>query len=149
MRTAKYARLPTQAELVAFTGMHCARLYQEAVRSAWQCLSCGRSARELVRWTEIRGQSWRARYGDEDGMGFTVTLARHHCHGAGRFAEALICGDCNAADGAAKRRLRLPAAWSFSPTEIGRFVKVVPHSGATRIDYDQARRIYDDAIRPT
>lgn len=146
-KTARYSRVPTVAELDAFTGMHCRGIYLEAVRTGWRCPSCSRSARELVRWTEIRGPSWRARYADEHGMGFTVVLTRHHCHGLGRFAETLICGDCNSADGTAKRKLKLPATWSFTPTEIGAFVSVAPHSGSTKIDYDVARKIYD-AHRP-
>jgi hypothetical protein len=141
-KSARYSKIPTPAELAAFTGMHCGQLYREAVRTGWCCPSCGRSARELVRWTEIRGPSWRARYGDEHGMGFTVTLSKHHCHGKGRFSPTLICGDCNSADGAAKRKLGLPADWSFTPAEIGQFVKVVVHSGATGIDYEEALRIY-------
>lgn len=139
----KYSRIPTAAELAAFAGMHCKLLYQQAVATGWRCPSCRRSAQELVRWTEIRGPSWRARYADEHGMGFTVTLTRHHCHGLGRFAETLICGDCNSADGAVKRRHRLPRTWSFSPGEIGRFVQVAPYSGATWIDYALALRIYE------
>lgn len=142
-KSAKYSRAPTAEELAAFSGMHCRAKYLEAVRTGWRCPSCGRSAQELVRWTEIRGPSWRARYGDEYGMGFTVVLTGHHCHGAGRFRETLICGDCNSADGAAKRKLKLPASWSFTPTEIGAFVTVAPHSGSTKIDYDIARRIFE------
>lgn len=82
---------------------------------------------------------------DEHGMGFTVTLTGHHCHGTWRFRQTLICGDCNSADGAAKRKLGLPESWSFPPADIGSFVTVAPHSGATRIDYDCARQIYDAA----
>jgi hypothetical protein len=141
-KTAKYSRIPTPAELDAFSGMHCAKKYQLAVATGWQCPSCSRSARELVRWTEIRGPSWRARYGDEHGMGFTVSMAEHHCHGRGRFSRVLICGDCNSADGAAKRKLGLPEHWSFAPAEIARFVTVGPHSGATLIDYEEALHIY-------
>lgn len=144
-KTKKYSRIPTEADLGAFTGMHCRNLYLEAVRTGWRCPSCSRSAPELVRWTEIRGPSWRARFGDEHGMGFTVTLTGHHCHGEGRFPETLICGDCNSADGAAKRKLRLPGSWSFTPAEIGSFVTVSRHSGATKIDYAKALQIYDAA----
>lgn len=141
-KTPRYSRIPTEAELESFTGMHCARLYRAADDSGWRCPSCGRSARELVRWTDIRGPSWRRRFADEHGMGFTVVLTNHHCHGTGRFPKTLICGDCNAADGAAKRKLKLPSDWSFSPAEIGRFVQVRAYSGATTIDYDLARSIY-------
>lgn len=142
-KTAKFSRVPNENELAAFTGMHCRNLYLEAVQTQWQCPSCQRSAQELVRWTEIRGPSWRARYADEYGMGFTVTLTGHHCHGAGRFPETLICGDCNSADGTAKRKLGLPATWSFTPAEIGAFISVSPHSGATKIDYAIAQQLYE------
>ncbi|WP_244858615.1 MULTISPECIES: hypothetical protein [Lysobacteraceae] len=81
-------------------------------------------------------------------MGFSISMTHHHCHGVGRFPRTLICGDCNSADGAVKRKLRLPQAWSFSPAEIGRFVSVVPHSGATVIDYEKAKRIFEEAHRP-
>jgi hypothetical protein len=37
----------------------------------------------------------------------------------------------------------LPRNWSFSPAEIATFVAVPVHSGATLIDYEQAKRIYD------
>src|SRR5688572_16102869 len=144
-KSRKYSRIPSPADLDAFTGMHCGRKYAEAVATGWRCPSCRRSARELVRWTEILGPSWRARFGDEYGMGFTISMATHHCHGNGRFPRTLICGDCNSADGAAKRKLGLPDHWSFSPSEIAQFVAVAPHSGATRIDYASALRLYEAA----
>lgn len=144
-KTKKYSKIPTAAEIEAFTGMHCASLYRDAVRTGWRCPSCKRSPQELVRWTEIRGPTGRQRFADEHGMGFTISMSRHHCHGSGRFTTTLICGDCNSADGAAKRKLGLPEDWSFSPTEIGRFVAVIPHSGLTRIDFEEALRIYERA----
>lgn len=107
-KSAKYSRIPTADDIAAFTGMHCARKYRDAVDSGWRCPCCGRTAQQLIRWTEIRGPSWRARFGDAYGMGFSITMAEHHCHGDGRFPDTLICGDCNSADGAAKRKLRLP-----------------------------------------
>lgn len=147
-KTKKYSRIPSQADLDAFTGMHCARVYREALETAWRCPSCGRSAQELVRWTNILGPSWRARFGDEHGMGFSISMTHHHCHGSGRFPRTLICGDCNSADGAAKRKLGLPERWSFSPAEIGQFVSVVSYSGATKIDYTIALRLYQAAQLP-
>ena len=147
-RTPKYSRIPTPAELEAFNGMHCSALYRDAFRTGWRCPSCERSAHQLVRWTYIGGKSWRERYGDEHGMGFSISMTRHHCHGDGRFPETLICGDCNSADGAAKRKLGLPSYWSFTPAELGRIVQVAPHSGATSIDYDEALRIYRAAEWP-
>ncbi|MXP48101.1 hypothetical protein GRI43_11960 [Altererythrobacter luteolus] len=142
MKSQKYSKIPTQEDLQNFSGMHCARLYRGAVESRWKCPSSGRTAQQLVRWTEIKGPSFRARFGDEHGMGFSVSLTRHHCHGHGRFLETLICGDCNSADGAAKRKLKLPKDWSFSAEEIRQFVSVKPYSGATYIDYETAMSIY-------
>lgn len=78
-------------------------------------------------------------------MGFSISMTHHHCHGSGRFPRTLICGDCNSADGAAKRKLGLPEHWSFSPIEIGQFVSVAPYSGAIRIDYVAALRLYHAA----
>ncbi|RQW40604.1 hypothetical protein [Novosphingobium sp. LASN5T] len=147
-KIAKWQRIPTQEELAAFTGMHCARQYRDALASGWRCPFCRRNAHELVRWTQIRGPSWRARYGDEYSMGFTIVLTEHHCHNGRRFPPTRICGDCNSADGAAKRKLSLPEAWSFTPAEIGSFVTVGPHSGKTVIDYVRAQAIFDAAAQP-
>lgn len=142
----KWSRIPTPSELAAFTGMHCSRKYKDAVESGWRCPACGRSAQELVRWTEIRGATWREQFGDDFGMGFTVVLTEHHCHGHGRFTPTLICGDCNSADGAAKRKLGLPESWTYSPAEIAKFVSVTAHSGRTTIDYVEAQAIYERAL---
>jgi hypothetical protein len=135
--------MPTPAETAAFDGLHCHKVYREAVAQNWRCPCCQRSAHDLIRWTEIRGPSWRARYADEYGMGFTIGFANHHCHGHGRFLTTRICGDCNWADGAAKRKLKLAESWSFSVEEIAQFITVVPHSGKTTINYKRAQEIYD------
>jgi hypothetical protein len=132
--------------------MHCSQLHREAVANGWRCPSCNRNANEVVRWTEILGPSWREKFADEFGMGFTTSLVYHHCHSESlspRFPRTLICGDCNTADGAAKRKLGLPADWSFSPAELARFVKVLPHSGKASINYAIAHQIYDAAKRPS
>jgi hypothetical protein len=144
----KWSVVPTAQDIAAFTGMHCARLYGQTLASGWRCPCCGRSAVELIRWAAIRGPSWRQRYGDEYGMGWTISITRHHCHGARRFPETTICGDCNSADGAAKRVLTLPAHWSFTPDEIGQFTKLTAHSGRTIIDYAKAQSIYDAMNNP-
>ena len=143
-KTKKYSRIPTKVELESFTGMHCSELYSEAVTNSWRCPSCNGTAQQLVRWTDIRGLCWRDKYADEHGMGFTIAMAKHHCHAGRRFATTLMCGDCNSADGAAKRKLGLPSSWSFSPAEIAQFVTVEIHSGATKIDYDKAMQIYKE-----
>jgi hypothetical protein len=83
-------------------------------------------------------------------MGFTIGLHRHHDHGieAGyekRFGIRIICCDCNAADGAVKRKFQLPKHWSFAPKEIAQFVQAKPHTGKTVIDYDKALSIFKAA----
>ncbi|TFY93616.1 hypothetical protein DYL61_13425 [Pseudomonas nabeulensis] len=56
-----------------------------------------------------------------------------------------MCNQCNAADGAAKRRLQLPQNFSYSPEELGRIITAVPHS-AHKLDYDVALAIYQDLL---
>lgn len=145
-KSAKYSRTPSPVEVSNYNGMHCASMYREALAADWRCPCCRRSAPEIIRWTEIRGPTWRARFADEYGMGFTAPLTKHHCHGGGRFHRTVICGDCNSADGAAKRKLKLPDSWSYSPAELSRFVSVPAHSGKTSIDYDIARLIYESQM---
>lgn len=81
-------------------------------------------------------------------MGWVAALHRHHDHSegyfrqkAGRFPETVICSSCNSADGAAKRQLKLPKNFSFSPGEIGTFVIATPHEGHA-VDLDAAHLTY-------
>jgi len=60
-----------------------------------------------------------------------------------RFETTLICGQCNASDGHAKRVLGLPGLFSFSPAEISSFVTAKPHS-KHEINYAKAQSIFDD-----
>lgn len=148
-KTGKNSRVPSPIEISTYSGMHCPSLYREALSKNWRCPCCHRSAPEVIRWTEIKGPAWRAKYADAYGMGFTAPLCKHHCHGKGRFEITLICGDCNSADGAVKLRLKLPQSWSFAPEEIARFVSVPVHSGRTTIDYEVAKQIYEDQVAQT
>ena len=142
MTIGKWSRTPSAVDIAAFTGLHCARIYLDALARGWRCPCCGRTPHELIRWSEIKGPHWRARYADPRGMGWTTAYARHHCHSsAPRFVTTLICGDCNSADGAAKRQLNLPADFSFSPSEIKRFVVGTPHRGVT-INYEIALEVF-------
>jgi hypothetical protein len=81
-------------------------------------------------------------------MGWTIALTWHHCHNESkkRFQKTLICGECNNADGAVKRRFGLPSSWSFSPQEIAQFVKTFPHSGKTIINFEHALSLYKASI---
>jgi hypothetical protein len=103
---------------------------------------------QLIRWTEIRGAFRIPPYADEFGMGFTTSIVDHHCHGDGRFPITRICGDCNRADGEAKRELRLPTDWSYSPEELSLFVTAYPHSGETIIDFQMAYGLYLSGSAP-
>lgn len=141
-KSRKYSRIPSSDDIACFTGMHCHRKYRDALASEWRCPSCGRSAQELIRLTKIRGPYWRAKFGDAYGMGFTASIVDHHCHGDGRFPPTRLCGDCNSADGATKRKWQLPSQWSFSPAELALFVRVAPHSGETHIDHELALQIF-------
>lgn len=62
-----------------------------------------------------------------------------------RFPRTLICGDCNVADGAVKRKLGLVKYFSFAPHEISLFINPKPHS-PHEIDYDLARKIYESQM---
>jgi hypothetical protein len=75
-------------------------------------------------------------------------LHRHHDHSVElfsnqepRFPETIVCDQCNAADGSAKRKLKLPENFSFSPKEIATFVSATPHD-KHKIDYKLAHAIY-------
>lgn len=62
-----------------------------------------------------------------------------------RFRDTLICDACNAADGTAKRNLgpEVHGAFSFSPTEIARFVR--PRANALHeVDTDAARAVWNE-----
>jgi rubredoxin len=60
-----------------------------------------------------------------------------------RFSTALVCNDCNAAEGAAKLALtaEIHADFSFSPQEIARFIKAKPGQ-SHQVDTDRARQIW-------
>lgn len=62
---------------------------------------------------------------------------------AERFWPAIICGDCNTAEGQAKLKLRgtIPSDFSFSVAEIARFVRPQPNE-PIEVDIDVARSIW-------
>lgn len=78
-------------------------------------------------------------------------LHKHHDHSVSllsgeepRFEQTIICDQCNAADGIAKRKLYLPTRFSFSPNEISWFVVPRPHS-PHEIVYEAAKVVYEAA----
>jgi hypothetical protein len=59
----------------------------------------------------------------------------------------VICEQYNSADATAKRTLKLPKEFSFSPWEIRKFVLAYPH-GKHLIDYRVAKAIYSALSQP-
>ncbi len=138
------SKLPTIEDCRNYDGAHCFKLWR-SLPETWSCSGCCRSKFELLRWT-------RRRY--KKGVGkckpyydWMAGLHMHHDHappdldGNGRFPDTIICDQCNAADGTAKRCLGLPADFSFSPSEIHRFVHAIPHRSHT-INLVEAQRLF-------
>ena len=135
-------KVPTIADFNNYTGLHCHKIWVE-VGSDYICPCCNRSKFELLRWT-TRNPRKPTAFKD-----WVAILHRHHDHSAhlmvrnsGRFRETIICGQCNAADGIAKRIHGLPKNFSFAPSEIRLFVKATAH-GAHKLDLVVAKNIYD------
>lgn len=134
---------PTQDDYLKFDGGGCHKIWQ-ATTEDWRCPSCERSKFEILRWTRRQANSRR-----EAGMDWYAALHWHHDHvqgknvdvGNGRFKKTLICDHCNSADGAAKKKLKLPSKFSFSPQEIRLFIQATPHEKHS-IDLDKAKEVY-------
>ena len=134
-------RIPTLQEFLAYKGAHTHRLWEQG-GPHWTCPSCKRTKFQILRWTTRNPNSQHA-FKD-----WIAPLHKHHDHSSGlisctesRFPEIIICDQCNAADGAAKRKLKLPKLFSFSPSEISVFVSAIPH-GKHTIDYNMANAIF-------
>ena len=56
---------------------------------------------------------------------------------------------CNLADGLAKRKLKLPKDFSFSPDEIKQFINPKPHTKSHEIDYEKAKKVYERIVLMT
>lgn len=145
-------RTPTLAEFHAFDGAHCRTLYQ-SLPEDWRCPGCKRTRYQILRWT-VRFRNLSSRL-----EGWAGGYARHHDHSVddirygrtppdgriARFAETIVCEQCNSADGTVKRKLGLPAHFSFAPVEIRQFVTPTPH-GFHTIDYEIARMLYEQFL---
>lgn len=134
-------RIPTAEEFAAYQGAHCHQLWKR-VGPDWTCPCCHRSKFQILRWT-TRFPRTPQRFDD-----WIAGLHEHHDHSVGwgssenaRFPRTIICDQCNAADGAAKRQLKLPANFSFSPHEISRFVTATPH-GKHKLNMEVAAAIH-------
>ncbi|MBY5732184.1 hypothetical protein HFO26_18135 [Rhizobium leguminosarum] len=132
-------------------------------RQHWTCPGCARSKPEVFRKSSsdillaklelhhdhlwevatrrpamVAGADWRDILAD--GAPFVVENIRSLVV---RFEDSLICSECNAADGKAKRALQVDPRFSYSAAEIGRFVKPAPNRDHD-IDLDCAREIWDE-----
>ena len=146
-------RFPTTTDYNNYDGAHCHRLWAE-LDDDWVCPCCKRTKRLIMRWTTRRlykyvGNKMKDKVVTKTYKGWMAGLHGHHDHAIhsclsphlARFPETIICDHCNCADGSAKRKLGLPKDFSFSPSEIGEFVKSYPHRGH-KIDYEKAKEIY-------
>lgn len=142
------AKRPSFEEYLSFDGAHCHRIYKR-LSEDWRCPGCWRTKFEILRWTilfphkpESRRPGWAGGYHE------------HHDHACDRyfspgglssckprFAPSVVCEQCNSADSAAKKVLKLPTDFSFSPTEIRQFVSAYAH-GKHLVDYQIAHAIY-------
>lgn len=122
----KEIKIPTIEDYLNHTGLHYKKLWNE-IGDDWICPACKRSKFQIMHWTK-RFPSSKNPF-----MDWVASLHRHHDHftnyacGIPRFPQTVICGQCNSADGAAKRGLKLPKTFSFSPNEISQFVSSAPH----------------------
>lgn len=139
-------RIPTPEEFAAYDGAHCSVLWR-GLAPDWRCPGCSRSKFEILCWTrrfKIAPEGTKVAY-----MGWLANLDQHHDHSqddrfstSGRFLQVPVCKHCNAADGTAKKRLKLPPRFSFAPWEIARFVQPQAH-GPHRHCWATAKSIYD------
>lgn len=138
-------KIPTNEDYYNHTGLHYKNLWK-SIGDEWSCPACGRSKYQIMKWTKRFPNS------PNSFMDWVAALHKHHDHSIGflengvrRFSETIICGQCNAADGAAKRKLKLPANFSFSPQEMRTFIQAAPHDKHV-IDFEMARIIYNSIL---
>lgn len=136
---------PPMEVFLAFKGAHAHQLWAR-VGPDWVCPCCKRTKYQLMCWTK------RAPNTPQAFMDWIAVLHTHHDHSvefwerrAPRFEEAVICHQCNVADGQAKRKLQLPKNFSFSPEEIAMFVSATPHA-PHKYDLAIAKRLYESTL---
>jgi hypothetical protein len=150
MRRLRLIRVPTAEEFAAYRGEQCFALWRR-VGSSFVCPCCSRTKFQLLRWT---ARAARPLAGEPLAFrGWMAGLHTHHDHEAdrdgvyhpelARFEATVICDQCNAADGRAKRALVLPKSFSFAPDEIARFVIATAHA-SHRLRLDVALRIFKE-----
>lgn len=119
-----------------------------SVDARWRCPVCSRGKPEIARLTgagvllcrldrhhdhlgdEGNRILWRAqpRHADRKSREACSSAIQACSALAERFHPTLVCSDCNTADSAAKALLNgVPRAFSFSPSEIARFIRPRPN----------------------
>ena len=127
-------KIPTEKEFAEYVHETNPEIWN-ALRSDWRCPVCGRLKSELLRWKPSGASGGR----------WTCSLHLHHDHGNRWRERVLVCGDCNTADGIAKRLLHLPSSWSFSVDELREFVVCEPNGSIEKIDLDVASDIFSES----
>lgn len=134
--------IPTYEDYQDHNGLHYHLLWV-SIGDKWICPGCGRSKFQIMKWTK------RFPNKSNSFMGWVAALHKHHDHSIdfnesaqARFPETLISGQCNGAEGTAKRKLKLPGNFSFSPQEMHSFIKATPHS-KHEINYEVALDIFN------
>lgn len=130
----------------------------------WTCPCCGRSKYQISRMGN-KGQILAKLVIHHDHMGeamnaafhdaFKATgtdveqinglrLVQHMGHAFAAYDEVLVCEDCNNADAEAKKMVDAPTYFSFSLTQIQRFISAGDHR-AHEVDNIQANAVWQEA----
>lgn len=143
-RAGATAKVPSWEEYLAFDGEHCQNLWK-TLGDDWRCPGCGRTKFEILRWTK---KTWYPSLRRSDRsrpyLGWKAALHGHHDHRVPpRFAETIICDQCNDVDRRVRRHFGKEMAedFSFSPDEIRQIVRAVPHGGH-ELNFQKAWEIY-------
>jgi rubredoxin len=133
------------------------------MRTRWSCPVCDREKFQIARLTDqnvllcqldvhhdhIADQAkefWRTRLPEDLPDEISATRRRAFANIyplIERFSRTLICNDCNAADAAMKAAIgaEVPRHFSFSPSEIARFIIAAPNSPHL-LDLETGREIW-------
>lgn len=142
-------KLPSAEDYQNFGGAHC-KIKYAALPEFWRCPGCNRTRFELLRWTMLYPNK------PHKYMGWAAGIHEHHDHSTdsygsnpaptrpARFPPTMMCEQCNSADSTAKRKLKLPSNFTFTPAEIAQFVHATPH-GWHLLNYPVAQRLFDAA----